>query len=345
MILFFWRYTTQSLAVFMELITFPSTASLTSALTGSFLLNSRPDLANGFTMTEGGDCGHSTIPIVTAETATNQTSSLSHTEANAAANSIYSGDGGVWQETEQSHLMGAGVNQANGLNDAVVGGAVQTGRSSHSNQPSEAIGGPNNGLWQSRTAEGGRATGNRCLADTTVEQASGWDSPVMRICTQQVSPYCHVVSEILCAHQINGLPGNHEDERVAEEGNGSSVHRVERARQASGVTYRLNGRVAGEDLPYPIPECMTCLPVQEQGSRLIAMPCFQSVGHVTTPCSVTNARRTALYCYQQLMNVDWPPNLISTGNIERATEHTCTDEEIRNWKQKLARQVARMNYP
>ncbi|XP_068713284.1 TNF receptor-associated factor 6-A-like [Montipora foliosa] len=135
----------------------------------------------------------------------------------------------------------------------------------------------------------------------------------------------------MSVEQANGLPGNHEEEPARQASEGSYLD------NASGVSYQPNGTVAGDDLPYPIREGVTCLPVQEQGSSLIAMPCFQSVSHVTTHCSVSNARRTAL-CYQEVTNVDWPPNLISsTGNIERAMEHTCTDEEIRNWKQKLAR--------
>ena len=187
-----------------------------------------------------------------------------------------------------------------------MGGTGQTTRSSQSNQPSEAIGGPNNGLDQSGSAEIGGATSDGCLADMSVEQA-------------------------------DGLPENHEEEPAQQASEGSYLD------NASGVSYHPNGTIAGEDLTYPIRE-VARLPVQEQGNRLIAMPCFQSVSHVTPHCSVSNGRRTAL-CYQEVTNVDWPPNLISsTGNIERAMEHKCTDEEIRNWKQKLARQVARMNY-
>ena len=142
----------------------------------------------------------------------------------------------------------------------------------------------------------------------------------------------------MSVEQANGLSGNHEEEPARQASEGSYLD------NASGVSYHPNGTVAGDDLPYPIQEGVTCLPVQEQGSRLIAMSCFQLVGHVATHCSVLNAGRIAL-CYQQLMNVDWSPNLISsTGNIEREMEHTCTDEEIRNWKQKLTRRVARMNY-
>ena len=313
-------------------------------------------------MTEEGDDGHSTVPILPAETATNQTSSSSHTEANTAVDSIYSGDGGACRATEQGQLMGTGANQANRLSDAVVGGAVQTARSSQSNQPSDPIGGSNNGIWQSRTAERGGGMSDWHLADMTVYQTSGRDYPVMGLGAYHVSHNGHAASENVYrvvyssegAQQVNGLSGSQEEEPVDEQANGSSVHRVDRARQASdrsyvdndsGDSYRPNGTVGGEDLPYPISECVTCLPVQEQGSRLTAMPCFQSVGHVTTPCSVSNAGRTAL-CYQQMIkNFDWQPNLISsTENIERAIEHTCTDEEIRNWKQKLTRQVARMNY-
>ena len=72
-------------------------------------------------MTKEGEDGPSTVPILPAETATNQASILSHAEGNTAAHSIYSGDGGVWQVTEQIQLMGA----ANGLSDAVVGGAAR----------------------------------------------------------------------------------------------------------------------------------------------------------------------------------------------------------------------------
>ena len=146
-------------------------------------------------MTEEGNGGHSIVPIIPAETATNQTNSLGYTEGNAVANSIYNGDGGAGQATQQSYLMGAGVNQANGLSDAVVGGAVQTTRSSQSNQSSVAIDRPNNGLWQSGSAERGGATSTLRRADMTVEQTSGRKYPVMRICAQQVSPHGHAVSK------------------------------------------------------------------------------------------------------------------------------------------------------
>ncbi|XP_068714716.1 uncharacterized protein [Montipora foliosa] len=105
--------------------------------------SSRSELANGFTMTESGEGRYSTVPIRLSETAANQTSGLSHTETNAAEDSNYSGDGGAWQATEQSQLMGVGVNQANGLSNSVVGSAVQTTMSSQSNQPSEPISGSN----------------------------------------------------------------------------------------------------------------------------------------------------------------------------------------------------------
>ncbi|XP_068710755.1 uncharacterized protein [Montipora foliosa] len=312
-------------------------------------LYSRSDLVNlpneGFIITEGEDGGHSTEPILPAETATYQTSSLNHTRANAAADSIYFGDGGAWQATEQSQLMGAGANQANGLSDAAVGGAVR-------NQPSESIEGPNNGLWQSRTAESGGGISDWHLANITVDQTSGRDYSVMGRGAHHVIHNGHAASENVYsvvysgegAQQINGLSGGHEEEPVAEEANGSGDHRVGRARRASGrsyvdnasgISYRRNGTVAGDDLPYPIREDVTCLPVQEKASSLIVMPCFRSVSHVTTHCPVSNAERTAL-CYQQLRSFDWPPNLISsTGRL--AMEHTCTDEEIRNWKQKLTR--------
>ena len=94
-------------------------------------------------MTESGHGRYSTVPISLSETAANQTSSLSHTEANAADDSIYSGDGGAWQATQHSQLMGVGANQANGLSNAVVGSAVQSTMSSQLNQPSEPIGGSN----------------------------------------------------------------------------------------------------------------------------------------------------------------------------------------------------------
>ncbi|XP_068677591.1 uncharacterized protein [Montipora foliosa] len=195
---------------------------------------SRPD---SFTMTEGGDGGHSTVPILPAETSTNQTSSLIHTEANAAVNSIYSGDGGAWQlAIEQSQLVGAGAIQANGLSDAVVGGAVQTTRSSQSNQPSQPIDGPNYGLWQSGSAERGRGMSfNWPLAGIAVEQTIGRDYPVIGLGAHPVSNNRHAASKNVLivpsgegAQQINGLPGNHEEEPVAEEANGLSVHRVAR---------------------------------------------------------------------------------------------------------------------
>ena len=288
-----------------------------------FLFPSRPDLANGFTMTEGGDCGHSAVPILAAETATNQTCSLSHTEENAAADSTYYGEGGAGQASEQSHLMGAGANQANGRSDEVVGNIVQTTRSSQSSQTREPIGGPNNGFWQ--FVEGGGGMSNWRPADMTVEQTSGRAHIAMRVGTEHVSPNEHAASENVFrvlysgegVQQINGLPGNHEVEPVAEEVNGLSVHRVERARQTShemcyldhgnGVSRCQYGTAAtGEGLPYPIGEEVTCLPVQEQGS--------DQPGEVNSVSSV--------------------------GNAEKPTEHRCNAEEIKQWNQQLTRQVA-----
>ncbi|XP_068759125.1 uncharacterized protein [Montipora capricornis] len=183
-------------------------------------LRDRPDRANlhngGFVITEGGDVGNSTEPILPTEAATYQTSSLSHTEANTAVDSIHCGDGVTWQVTEQSQRMAAGANQANGLSDAVAGNAVQMTGSSQSNQPSETIGGPHDRLCQSGSAERGGETSDRRLADMTIEQASGSNYPVMGHDIQQVSPNWHAASEYVFrvpssegAQQINGLPGNH----------------------------------------------------------------------------------------------------------------------------------------
>ena len=268
-------------------------------------------------MTEGGDCEQSAVPILAAETATNDISSLSHTGANAAVDSIYYGEGDA--------VQGAGANHANGLSDEVVGSAVQTTRSSESSQPREPIGGPNSGLWESGFAERGGGMSNWRLVDMTIQQTSGRVHIAMRVDTEHVSPNGHAASENVFrvlypgegAQQINGLPGNHEVEPVAEEANGLSVYRVERARQtshemcyldhANGVSRFPYGTAAtGEGLPYPIGEDVTCLPVQEQGS--------DHPGEV---------------------------NLVSSvGNAEKPTEHRCNAEEIKQWNQQLTRQVA-----
>ncbi|XP_068713266.1 uncharacterized protein [Montipora foliosa] len=255
-------------------------------------------------MTEGGNGGHSTVPIIPAETATSQTNSLGHTKANAVANSIYYDDGGPGQATEQSHLMVAGADQANGLSDAVVGSAVQTTRSSQSNQPIEAIGGSNNGLWQSGSPERGGATSTSHRADMTVEQAGGRDYPIMRICARQVSPHGHVVSENVHivvyfgegAQQINGLPGNHEEEPLAEgaRANGLNIHRAESAWHARYRNYVDNA--SGDSSP-----------VQEQGDGY-------------SPAQAP------------ILAPDFQPgeaNLVSSmGNAKKPTEHCCSTEEI-----------------
>ena len=260
-------------------------------------------------MTEEGNGGHSIVPIIPAETATNQTNSLGHTEGNAVANSIYNGNGGAGQATEQSHLMGAGVNQANGLSDAVGGGAVQTTRSSQSNQSSVAIDRPNNGLWQSGSAERGGATSTLRRADLTVEQTSGRDYPVMQICAQQVSPHGHAVSENIYrvvyagegAKQINGLPGNYEEEPLAEgaRANGLNIHGAESAWHASYRNYVDNS--SGDSSP------VTCSPVQEQGNGYAA------------------AQAPILPPHFQ----PGEANLVSSmGNAKKPTEHCCSTEEI-----------------
>ena len=283
-------------------------------------------------MTKEGDGRHSTVPILAAETAANQTSNLSHTEANAAADSIYSCDGGAWEATEQSQLIGAGANQANGLSDAVVGGAVQTGRSSQSNQPREVIGEPNNGLWQSCTAEKGGGMSDWRPTDTTVGQTRGTNCPVVRLGAHHVSHNGHAASENVFrvpsgegAQQINELPGNHEEETVAEEANGLSVRRVERAWQACEMSFldRANGGnchpygiAAREALPFPIQEDVTCSPVQEQGD-----------GYAAPQAPIL-----------------LPGVLPREANLISPTVHRCSTQEIKQWKQQLTRQVKCWNY-
>ena len=255
-----------SIAVFMSLITFRNFSLSLNYLSvkGSFLFHSYPDFAN------------------------------------VVVDSIYPGDGGTWQATEQSQLMGTGGNQDNGLSDAVVLSAAQTSttRSSQPNQPSDLTGGPNDGLDQSGSAERGGATSDRRLADIVSRVPSG---------------------ESAGAQRINGLPGNHGEEPVAEEANGSSVHRVERAWQACEMSFldhanegnrRPYGTAAREALPFPVQEDVTHLPVQEQ-------------------CGVLPDE----------------PNLVSSvGNSEKPTVHRCSTEEIKQWKQQLTRQVAHLNY-
>ena len=258
-------------------------------------------------MTESGDDRYSTVPIRPSETAANQTSSSSHTETNAAADSFYSGDGGAWQATGESQLMGAGANQANGLSDAVVGSAVQTTRSSQSSQSSETIGGPNNGPWQICSAERGRATSAWRQADMTVEQARERDCPVMLICARQVSPNGHAVSENAYrvvysgegAQQINGLPGNHEEEPLGEGANGLNTHGAESAWHASCRNYVDNA--SSDSSP------VTCWPVQEQGDRYAA------------------AQAPILPPDFQAGEANF---VSSTGNAKKPTEHCCSTEEI-----------------
>ena len=253
--------------------------------------------------------------------------------------SIYSGDGGTWQATEQSQLMGTGANQANGLSDAVVGSDVQTAGSSQSNQPSDPPGGPNNGLDQSGSAERGGATSDRRLADMTIEQASGRNYPVMGLDVQQVIPNCHAASEYVSrvpsgegAQQINGLPGNHEEEAVTEEADGLSINRVERAWQACEMSFldhanggncRPYGTAAREALPFPIREDATCLPVQEQGDGYAAPQAPILLPHV----------------------LPGEANLVSSmGNTANPTVHCCSTEEINQWMQQITRQVTHLNY-
>ncbi|XP_068712711.1 uncharacterized protein [Montipora foliosa] len=263
--------------------------------------------------------------MLPADAATYQTSGLNHTGANAAADSIYFADGGAWQATEQSQVMGADANQANGLSDAAVGGAVN-------NQSSELIGGPNNGLWQSRTAERGRGMSDWHMADMTVDQTSGRDYPVMGLGAHHVIHSGHSASENIFrvpsgegAQQINGLPGNHEEELVAEEANGSSVHRVGRAWQAREMSFldhanggncRPHGTAAREAPRFPIQEEVTCLHVQEQGD-----------GYAAPQATI------------QLPEVlPGEANLVSSvGNAEKPTLHCCSTEEVKQWKQQLTR--------
>ena len=262
--------------------------------------------------------------------------------ANVVADSIYPGDGGTWQATEQSQLqlMGTGGNQANGLSGAVVEEHVQISRSSQSNQPSEPTGGPNNGFCHSDSVQRDGAMSDRWLADMTIEQASGRNYTAMGLDVQQVIPNWHAGSEYVSrvpsdegGQQINGLPGNHEEEPVqAEEADGLGVHRVERAWQACEMGYldhpnggncRPYGTAAREALPFPIREDVTCLPVQEQGDGYAAPQ-----APILLPGVLPDE-----------------PNLVSSvGNGEKPTMHRCSTEEIRQWKQQLTRQVTHLNY-
>ena len=235
--------------------------------------------------------------------------------------------------------MGTGTNQANGLSDAVVGSDVQTAGSSQSNQASDPTGGPSNGLDQSSSAERGVATSDWRLTDMTIEQASGRNYLVMELDVQQVMPNWHAASEYVFrvpsgegAQQINGLPGNHEEEPVqAEEADGLSVHRVERVWQtcemgyldhANGDNCRPYRTAAREVLPFPIQEDVTCSPVQEQGDGYAAPQ-----GPILLPGALPGE-----------------PNLVSSvGNAEKPTVHRCSTEEIKQWKQQLTRQVAHLN--
>ncbi|XP_068680197.1 TNF receptor-associated factor 6-like [Montipora foliosa] len=192
--------------------------------------------------------------------------------------------------------MGSGANQANGMSEAAV---VLT----------EPIGGPDNGLCGS--TESG-ATRDRRLADMTIEQAGGRDYPVMGLDAQHTSPNCHAASESVFrvhsgegAQQINGLPGNHEEEPVAEEANGSSVH------NACGDSYRPSETATGEGLP--IREDVARLPVQEQGDR--------------------NAVPQAPI----LPPGEQPGEVSSMGNAEKPTENCCRPREIKEWNQQLTR--------
>ena len=201
--------------------------------------------------------------------------------------------------------MGSGANQANGLSDAAV-------------RPTEPIGGPNNGLWQSGSAKRGGATRDRLLADITIEQASGRDDPVMGLNSQQASPNCHPASgnEFRVhsgegAQQINGL--HHEEEPVAEEANGSSVH------NANGDSYRSCETATGEGLP--IQEDLARLSVQEQGDGS-AVPQAPILPPGDQPGEA---------------------NLVSMGNAEKPTENCCRPREIKQWNQQLTRQVAHFN--
>ena len=235
--------------------------------------------------------------------------------------------------------MGTGTNQANGLSDAVVGSDVQTTGSSQSNQASDPTGGPNNGLDQSGSAERGGATSDQRLADMTIEQASGRNYPVIGLDVQQVIPNCHAALEYVSrvppgegAQQINGFPGNHEEEFVAEEADGLSIHTVERAWQACQMGYldhpnggkcRPYGTAAREALPFSIREDVTCLPVQEQGDGYAAPQ-----APILLPGVLPDE-----------------PNLVSSvGNGEKPTMYRCSTEEIKQWKQQLTRQVTHLNY-
>lgn len=181
--------------------------------------------------------------------------------------------------------MGSGANQANGMSEAAV---VPTG----------PIGGPDNGLCGS--TESG-ATRDRRLADMTIEQAGGRDYPVMGLDAQQASPNCHAASESIFrvhsgegAQQINGLPGNHEEEPVTEEANGSSVH------NACGDSYRPSETATGEGLP--IQEDLARLSVQEQGDGCAVpqtpiLPSGDQRGEVNLVSSMGNAEKPTENCW------------------------------------------------
>ena len=192
--------------------------------------------------------------------------------------------------------MGSVANQANGMSEAAV-------------VPTEPIGGPDNRLCGS--TESG-ATRDRRLAE-----AGGRDYPVIGLDAQQASPNCHAASENVVrvrsgegAQQISGLPGNHEEEPVPEEANGSSVH------NACGDSYLPSETATGEGLP--IREDVARLPVQEQGDRNVVplapiLPPGEQAGDV------------------------------SMGNAEKPTENCCRPREIKQWNQQLTRQVAHFN--
>ena len=234
--------------------------------------------------------------------------------------------------------MGTGGNQANGLRDAVVEEHVQISRSSQSNQPSEPTGGPNNEFCHSDSVQRDGATSDWRLADMTIEQASGRNYTAMGLDVQQVIPNWHAGSEYVSrvpsgegGQQINWLPGNHEEEPVADEANGLSVHRVERVLQgcvmsyldlANGISCLPNGTAAREALPFPIQD-VTCLPVQEQGEGYAAPQ-----APILLPDVLPDE-----------------PNLVSSvGNGEKPTVHRCSTEKIKQWKQQLTRQVTHLNY-
>ena len=177
------------------------------------------------------------------------------------------------------------------------------------------------------------------LVEMTVEQPSGRDYTVMGLDTQHLIPNGYGESgnvlRVLCSgkgsQQINGLLRHNEEELVVGGANGLSVHRVDRAWQASemsyldnvnGVSHRPHQTEAGENLTHPTRD-VTCSPVQERGGGYAASQ-TPILPPGVQPCKV---------------------NLVSSiGNAKTPSEHWLSIGERKQWNQQLKRQVARLNY-